>query len=123
MTKRQRAFLKHLEESKGIVTTAARAAGIDPSTHYKWLRGDQEYKEAVEKIQDSAGDFVEGKLLELIEKGNVTAVIFYCKTRLKQRGYIERVEQKVNFDSNTPVVSEESVRALLDKMDEIGGNL
>ena len=60
-------------------------------------------------------------MLELIEKGNVTAVIFYCKTRLKQRGYIERVEQKVNFDSNTPVVSEESIKALMDKMEERGG--
>lgn len=88
----KKAMLEALEKSLGIVTTAAKTAGIDRSTHYKWLDSDPEYKAAVERLADVALDFAESKLMKSIENGSDTAIIFYLKTKGKRRGYIERTD-------------------------------
>jgi hypothetical protein len=106
---RKKRMLKALEEAKGIVTSAAPVAGINPCTHYDWIKNDKEYESAVEAVGNIPLDFVERKLFDLIEgaqrevmtdKGpiiikeipNVTAIIFYLKTKGKKRGYIDRTE-------------------------------
>lgn len=88
----KRAMIEALEKSLGIVTTACKSVDISRETHYRWLREDDAYKEAVEGIEDIAIDFAESKLHKQIEKGDTTATIFYLKTKGKKRGYIERQE-------------------------------
>jgi hypothetical protein len=88
----KKAMLKALEKSLGVVTTACKFVDISRETHYRWLREDAEYKEAVECISDIAIDFAESKLHDNIENGSDTAIIFYLKTKGKKRGYIERQE-------------------------------
>lgn len=85
-------MLEALEKSLGIVTTAAKTVGIERTTHYKWMKRDQKYREAVESISDIALDFAESKLHKSIESGSDAATIFYLKTKGKKRGYIERQE-------------------------------
>lgn len=85
-------MLEALEKSLGVVTTAAKAIGIDRTTHYKWIENDVLYKEAVESISDLALDFAESQLHKQIQNGEVTSTIFYLKTKGKKRGYIERSE-------------------------------
>jgi len=100
------AMLFALERSNGIVTTACKNAGIARDTHYRWLKENPEYKTAVDMAAEIAIDFVESKLMALIngvtvetEKGvvykrppDVASVIFYLKTKAKHRGYVERTE-------------------------------
>ena len=88
----KKAMLKALEKSLGVVTTACKFVDISRETHYRWLREDEEYKEAVESISDIAIDFAESKLHDSIENGSDTAIIFYLKTKGKKRGYVERQE-------------------------------
>lgn len=95
LKKKQREFLQYLTKSLGVVTTAAKAYGIDPSTHYDWCKKSEEYKEAAEKARRTADDYAESKLFELIKDGDTAAIIFYCKTRLKYRGYTEKSEVDV----------------------------
>ena len=85
-------MLEALEKSLGVVTTAAKAVGIDRSTHYEWLKTDEKYKEAVEAIGDVALDFAESQLHKQMQTGDTTACIFYLKTKGKKRGYVERQE-------------------------------
>ncbi len=85
-------MLKALEKSLGVVTTACKKANVGRRTFYDWLEKDPEFKKAVQEFQDVALDTVESKLYDLIKEGNVTATIFYLKTRGKKRGYIERQE-------------------------------
>ena len=87
-------MLAALESSLGIVTTAAKSAGIDRSTHYNWLRDDPAYKAAVDDIQEIALDFAETKLHKQIENNEVVSTIFYLKTKGKRRGYIEKTEHE-----------------------------
>ena len=93
----KKAMLTALEKSMGIVTTACRSVGIEPRTHYNWLKDDPAYKEAVEVIADTALDFAESSLFKQIQEGIPTSTIFYLKTKGKKRGYIERVETDINI--------------------------
>ena len=103
----KKAMLLALEQSLGIVTAAAKSVGIDRTTHYLWLKDDQEYKSAVDSIQDITLDFAESQLHKQIKDGEVTSTIFYLKTKGKKRGYVERVEQDVSI--NLPQVTIEII--------------
>lgn len=85
-------MLKALEESLGIVSVAANNAKIHRSTHYLWMNNDEDYKRSVEELHNVCLDFAESKLLENIKEKKETSIIFYLKTRGKNRGYIERQE-------------------------------
>lgn len=112
------AMIVALEKSLGNVTDACKVVGIARNTHYTWMKEDEGYNEAVKSIGESAIDYVESKLFELIdgpvrtvmtEAGpadikdppHPTAVIFFLKTRAKHRGYVER--QEISGPDNTPV--------------------
>lgn len=99
---RKKAMLAALEKSLGVVTTAARQVGIERTTHYHWMNEDEEYKRAVESLDDVALDFAESKLHSLIQNEDTAATIFYLKTKGKKRGYIER--QEVTGSEGAPII-------------------
>jgi len=103
----KKAMIAALEQSLGIVTTACKSVGIERNTHYRWIAEDEEYKAAVDSIQDITLDFAESQLHKQIKDGEVTSTIFYLKTKGKKRGYVERVEQDVSI--NLPKVTIEIV--------------
>jgi hypothetical protein len=109
MDTNKKKILEALEIYKGIVTSACKSVNLPRSTYYSWLETDQEFKDAVAEIQDTAIDFVESKLMEKINGVTIaakgpddedvyhvppsdTAIIFFLKTRGKKRGYVERME-------------------------------
>lgn len=61
-------------------------------TYYNWIEKDPKFKEECETVQEIALDLAEERLMDLIEAKDVTAIIFYLKTRGKKRGYVERQE-------------------------------
>tara|TARA_R110002167_G_scaffold78666_2_gene217464 strand:+ start:1312 stop:1647 length:336 start_codon:yes stop_codon:yes gene_type:complete len=91
----KKAMIEALEKSLGIVSTAAKIAGINRSTHYEWMKIDDKYRLEVESISDSVLDFAESHLYKLVKEGNPAATIFYLKTKGKKRGYIERQEIEI----------------------------
>ena len=99
---RKIAMLQALEKTLGVVTSAAKQIGIDRTTHYNWLKEDEEYKRAVESIEDIALDFAESQLHKQIQNGEVSSTIFYLKTKGKKRGYVER--QELTGEDGKPIV-------------------
>lgn len=89
-------MLKALEQSLGVVTTAAKATGVSRTKHYGWMNEDEAYKNAVLDVHERTVDFAESALHKLIKGGNVASTIFYLKTKGKKRGYVERVEHTGN---------------------------
>ena len=81
-----------LKESSGIISTACEKCNISRQTYYNYMKDDDAFNEAVTDVNAYAGDMVEGSLLKKIKGGDTTAIIFYCKTKLRSRGYAERVE-------------------------------
>ena len=49
-------------------------------------------KEVLSDAREDALDLAESKLMKAIDDGNITAIIFFLKTRGKSRGYSERSE-------------------------------
>jgi hypothetical protein len=51
----KKAMIKALEQSLGVVTTAAKIAGIDRSTHYEWLKTDEDYNDHLSSAENITG--------------------------------------------------------------------
>lgn len=100
-------FPRILREHLGIVTSACIAAQIERKTYYNWRNSDPEFAAACDEVQEVAHDFVESKLHQKINDGDTACIIFYCKTRMRHRGYIERFD-RVESDSMKPIQLTES---------------
>lgn len=90
---RKRAMIEAMRKSLGVVSVAAKKVGITRQTHYNWLKEDAAYRHEIEAVMEEEKDFVESHLHQLIQQGNPAATIFYLKTKAKDRGYVERIEQ------------------------------
>lgn len=89
----KKAIVEAMKATLGNVTAACQKVGTSRDNYYKYYNEDPDFRKAVtEDVQEMAGDFVEGKLFELIDSMNPAAVMFYLKCRCKKRGYIERQE-------------------------------
>tara|TARA_R100000353_G_C6454913_1_gene182298 strand:+ start:50 stop:403 length:354 start_codon:yes stop_codon:yes gene_type:complete len=97
-------LIQALEKSLGIVTTACKDVGCARSTFYKYYDNDKEFKKKVDNIENYTLDFVESQLHKKIKDGDTTSIIFYCKTKGKKRGYIERQEIKHDIDTKSKLI-------------------
>ena len=93
--KKKAAMLKALNHSMGIVAPACEVIGIARSTYYHWFKTDEGFKAEVEAILEATFDFVETKMIQRIHEGSDTMLIWYSKTKMKQRGFVERTELEV----------------------------
>lgn len=98
-------FLGKFEES-GNISASCECIGIGRRTFYEWRDSDADFADSFEDLCESVGDFVEDQLLMQIKAGETAATIFYCKTKLKKRGYIERTEQEIRSHESDTVVIE-----------------
>ncbi len=62
---------------------------IGRQTFYNWMKNDEIFKRDFEDAEDALIDFAEGKLMNLVDEKNPTAIIFFLKTKGKERGWIE----------------------------------
>jgi len=102
-------IIKALEKAHGLVGLAADFAGIHRNTVSKYIREFPSVAEAVEDARERLYDTVESKLYERIEAGDLTAIIFFLKTRCKHRGYTEKQIEKAK-DVTFRVVYDDEVK-------------
>lgn len=82
----QKRFIEKYFENNGNISKSCEEVGISRGTYYNWIK-EPEFKEHLNQMEDIKIDYVENKLFELIDKGNVTAIIFYLNNKGKRRGY------------------------------------
>ncbi|MHA1302357.1 MAG: phBC6A51 family helix-turn-helix protein [Candidatus Heimdallarchaeaceae archaeon] len=89
--KRKEIFIKAFRESFGKVAEACREAKISRGTYYKWIKKKAFTKQLNECIENLKDD-IENKLIQKALEGDNACLIFFCKTKLKDRGYVEKQE-------------------------------
>ena len=106
MTKysRKKQFLEELGKTWGIVTTACERVGITRQTYYKWLGKDEKFKKAVKEIQEKLDDFYEAQFIKLVAEKNDKAILQAVKTRLKHRGYADKLELEHSGSLNLDII-------------------
>jgi hypothetical protein len=93
-------IVKAIEKSKGLLTGAARILKCSRTTVYGYMEQYPEVKEACKEANETTKDFAENKLIDAMDANNITAIIFYLKTKARDRGYVEKqeVEHSMTFD-------------------------
>jgi hypothetical protein len=97
LPERKKIFLVVLEEALGNISQACKIVDIERQTYYQWYHKDEKFKKKIDDLQEVAKDFVESKLMGNIRDGKETSIIFYLKSKAKDRGYIE---QSLNINTN-----------------------
>jgi len=114
LTHRKRRLIEALKMHHGIITPACESAGVSRKTYYNWMHADDEFKKAAAEQYDIALDFVESKLFNNIEAGNILSQIFYLKCKGKERGYVERTESDINGNLTLAITK----RIITEKIDD-----
>jgi hypothetical protein len=82
-----------LEKCAGIVSHAADMIGARPDVLHARIKRSEYLKKVTKDCREVNLDLAESKLMELIKKGQPSAIIFFLKCLGKERGYVERIEQ------------------------------
>lgn len=91
-------IIKVYEKKAANISATCDALGISRGTFYKWKKDSAKLSEMLSYIDESLIDFAESKLLEKIQDGDTTSIIFFLKTKGKDRGYVETVKNDVTIN-------------------------
>lgn len=83
------------EKKGGNMAATAAALGVTRQSLYKWRKENEELAKMLDDIDEGILDFTESKLVEKVNEGNLTAIIFLLKTKGKKRGYVEQVDNRL----------------------------
>lgn len=95
-----------LEQLRSVpnVSIACERVGIARNTFYTWLKGDPEFKQAVEEAMqrgvDSVSDLAESKLIAHINNGSMRAIEYWLDNHKK--AYIKPRDKKFWDKENLP---------------------
>lgn len=98
--------------SFGNIGVIARRLGVSRTTVYSYLNEWATAQKAVDEGRELLKDFAEGKIAQHISEGNVTMLIFYAKTQMKDRGYIERQDIGIKVEEELDKVLDQLEHSL-----------
>jgi hypothetical protein len=81
------AFLNEFSKCNAIKTIAARRVKISRTMLYEYINSDPIFAFRVREIEEAWVDYVESKLQDLVNIGHPSAIIFYLKSKGRDRGY------------------------------------
>lgn len=113
--RKKKKLLQCLEKTLGIIASACRNAGIARATFYNWLNSDQEFKVKVDDILEKQKDVVESAILHKISEGDTAMIIFYAKTKMKDRGYCET--QNITLSAKDEMLNPSEARQFINNLE------
>ena len=86
-TETKELFLIMLDAHQGNITAACKSCVILPKTYYTWVKNDPEFFLKCALVKEGLIDYVESKLLNVIEREDIVAIKYFLSTQAKHRGY------------------------------------
>ncbi len=116
---KKKQIIEAMKATLGNVTAACQKVGISRDTYYDYYNRDENFRNEINNISEMLVDFYEGKLHELVDALNPTAVIFALKCKGKKRGWIEKQEivqtqQVVADDLDLSKLTDDELQSFLD---------
>lgn len=98
-------MIEELEKNYGSIKNAAKAAGIAPSTHYRWMKEDEDYERKATMSRDVGYRNLKDNVIEIAlrkaEKGNAAVINQLIRTFLK---YLPDEMKDLNRANNVRLV-------------------
>ena len=87
-------FYKIYRANGGFSYAAAKQVGVPYSTCHYWMNSDPNFKDITEEVKGTMLDMAEKELFQRATKfkDRDACLLFYMKTKGRERGYIERQE-------------------------------
>lgn len=76
-----------LRQSGGLITYAARLAGVSFETIRRFVDETPHLQEVLTDVEEEMKDLAESKLIELIKAGDGASIRYYLSTKGRDRGY------------------------------------
>lgn len=117
-------IIEALEHNFSILVNTAQELGCARQVLKKWIDNDPELQEAYLAGKEKLKDMVEFQLLKNIKEGKETSLIWYMKTQMKDRGYIDRSNLEVTgqiehkqllinvLDTETKLLMEDTIKMI-----------
>jgi hypothetical protein len=83
---REKEFLSKLKDNHGFIGRTLKDLEMTRS-EFDEMMTDIFFTKKVLEIQELSVDYVEERLLEMINEGNISAIQFFLKTKGQKRGY------------------------------------
>ena len=101
---RQAEFLKVFSGNLFNLSAAARTVGISRSSVYGW-KTEPDFKQRFENVMEERKDWLQSKLFEKVEQGDVACTIFCAKCLLSDRGFLpdKLLELHVTNNEKKPI--------------------
>lgn len=100
LNKKQRLFLDAFATvCASNISATCKKIGISRRTYYKWCENNPEFKNLVNDELESLIDLAETKLQQNIMEGKEQSIFFFLRTKGKNRGYVETVENNVSINA------------------------
>jgi len=97
-----------------IIQLACEKVGVGRATYYRWRKDDPDFARCCDDaLQESVGlinDLAESQLLSAIKDKNMTAIIFWLKSRHK--GYSTRVELSGTIKNELEILTPDQEKLL-----------
>lgn len=92
-------IIEALDANFSILVNTAQYLGCSRSQLRIWLDNDPELLEGWKQGKEKLKDMVEFQLLKNIKDGKEASLIWYAKTQMKDRGYIEKTDMNLTIDA------------------------
>jgi len=93
---KKKKFIKTYASRLCNVSKTCDVVGISRNTYYRWCDEDDKFKNAVDNEQEKFYDDLETTMYsKAITDKDTTMLIWISKTKMKHRGYVEKLEQEV----------------------------
>lgn len=103
-------FIKAFGSRLCNVSATCEVVGIARQTFYTWMDKDDKFKKDLDDCREKMYDDLETAMLNkaVVEK-ETTMLIWLSKTKMKHRGYVEKVEQDVTVSPFLELMKSASV--------------